>query len=475
MRLRGGHSLLLAGATPLILACSGDANAPAPVRCVPPDIVMSRVDANANNVLSAVTVARVRFADSVLVRFSGTDTSQVSATPAVASDAGDSVVVPILGLLPRASYNLELHAYNACATMTGTAMSFTTGALPSDLPRYTASGIAPTAGYIAFSAAPYGIVIDNTGRVVWYRRFASPAGPGLNFQPQPTGHYVARPPTPPGDTSSSFLELDALGDIVRVFGCARGLASRFHDLIALPDTSYWMMCDETRTMDLRSYGGLANAQVTGTVIQHVRASGSALFEWSAFDHFAITDLDSLERLGAVVNWTHGNAIDFDRDSNLIVSFRSLSEITKIDRRSGAVLWRMGGRASQFAPGSSGTPLFARQHGVRMSASGALQLLDNLGEPGASRVRHIVFGVDGTPRVAARSESWGSEPPVIALLGGSTQELPNGHVLAAYGNGNRVEEYDASGNVVWRIEGNPGYVFRAYRFPSLYKPGVGFHR
>jgi hypothetical protein len=39
----------------------------------------------------------------------------------------------------------------------------------------------------------------------------------------------------------------------------------------------------------------------------------------------------------------------------------------------------------------------------------------------------------------------------------------------------VEEYDAAGNVVWRIEGEPGYVFRAQRIISLYQPGVGLPR
>jgi len=39
----------------------------------------------------------------------------------------------------------------------------------------------------------------------------------------------------------------------------------------------------------------------------------------------------------------------------------------------------------------------------------------------------------------------------------------------------VEEYDAAGNVMWRIEGDAGYVFRAQRIRSLYEPGVGTAR
>jgi hypothetical protein len=36
----------------------------------------------------------------------------------------------------------------------------------------------------------------------------------------------------------------------------------------------------------------------------------------------------------------------------------------------------------------------------------------------------------------------------------------------------VEEVDDAGAIVWRIEGNPGYVFRAHRIRSLYTPGMG---
>lgn len=46
---------------------------------------------------------------------------------------------------------------------------------------------------------------------------------------------------------------------------------------------------------------------------------------------------------------------------------------------------------------------------------------------------------------------------------------------SFGTAGRVEEYDATGRVVWRIEGNAGYVFRAQRIRSLYAPGVGTAR
>ena len=54
-------------------------------------------------------------------------------------------------------------------------------------------------------------------------------------------------------------------------------------------------------------------------------------------------------------------------------------------------------------------------------------------------------------------------------------MPDGRTLVSFGTAGRVEEYDATGNVVWRIEASPGYVFRAQRMKSLYQPGVGLPR
>src|SRR5256885_4861724 len=150
------------------------------------------------------------------------------------------------------------------------------------------------------------------------------------------------------------------------------------------------MSDETRTMDLSGLGGVANAQVMGTVLQHVSAAGALAFQWNPFDHFEITDLDPSNRTGPTVNWTHGNSLDLDTDGNLIVSFRSLSEITKIDTRTGAVLWRMGGLKNQYTFQGAGALAFSFQHGVRLTAPGHLLLLDNLGDPTGSRAKRFAY-------------------------------------------------------------------------------------
>jgi hypothetical protein len=475
------------GATLVAAACSGGGDAPAgPHRAPAPLIDAATVAPNPHNALSAVVSLRARRVDSAAVRFRLADDPQEadSTTPAVGM-IGDSARLPVLGLFAARRYVARVVVYGPGGTATTDAIFFTTATLPPYLPHYVAGGTDPLPGYVVFAAGRYGIAIDNTGRVVWYRHFP-PLGPGLSFAAQPNGRFVLRPPTADPADVEPWIEVDPLGTITRTLGCADGLQPRPHDFIGEPDGGYWLLCDETRVVDLSAIGGVASARVTGTVVQHVSAAGRVLFQWSAFDHFQLADLDPAERTGASVNWTHGNALDFDADGNLLVSFRNLDEVTKIDAVSGVVLWRLGGRRNQFAFSGArsgelagelaGTeaPAFTHQHSVRAYAPGALLLLDNLGDPAQSRAERYVL--DETRRTATLVQAYASTPPpVVTQIGGSVQPLPEGRTLVSFGTTGRVEEFDSAGRLTWQIVGHAGYVFRAQRIGSLYAPGVGTKR
>jgi hypothetical protein len=443
--------------------------------CSLPDVVSSSVAANPSNVLSAFVTARIRGGDSAAIRYRDVSSSREEITPlASIAFVDDSVMLPVLGLRANTEYSLNVVvSHTLCAIAEGPTLHFTTGALPADLPTYVASGPDPSPGYVVFAAGSYGLAIDNTGRVVWYYRF--PAGAGLNFQPQPNGRYLSRPSVPGQPAASVLFEIDPLGNITRNLGCVGGLQARLHDFIAKPDGSYWVMCDEVRVLDLSADGGAPDAQVLGTRVQHVSADRNLLFEWSAFDHLQVDfqTLDARDRVNGALNWTHGNSIDLDNDGNLLISFRNLDEIVKVDTHTGKVLWRMGGRENQITLTGGGVPKFARQHGVRFAGPGRVLLLDNLGDPSASRAER--YEIDEARLTGQMIASYGSDAGVVAQIGGTAQNLPGGRTLVSFGNGGRVEEYDSAGASVWRIEGNPGYVFRAQRILSLYQPGVGSPR
>src|SRR2546429_653743 len=317
-----------------------------------PAILASAVADNPSNVLSAVVTGRVRGADSVAVRYGVAGSALDSATPAVTL-AVDSVLVPVLGLLPDTRYLLRFVAYAGDQTILGDTVGFATGTLPADLPRYVADG-----------------------------------------------------PDPP----------------------------------------------------------------PGTVVQHVSSEGDLLFQWDPFDHFEITDLVPASRTGPSVNWMHGNSLDLDTDGNLIVSFRSLSEITKIDTRTGAVLWRMGGLKNQFVFQDAGAPAFSFQHGARLTAPAHLLLLDNLGDPTASRAERYVY--DAELHTAQLVASYGPSPGVTAQLGGSTQDLPGGRTLVSFGPAGPAGGDGASGRDAWDHPGAPRVPLRGPKVRSLCQPGVG---
>jgi len=453
-------------ASAIALAACGTEPIHGPSRPAP---VLETVAAAARpeNALSLLVTGRVRFADSIAVRYGLAGMNLDSLTPALSSADGQ-VALPVFGLLPDTAYELQMVAWSDSGMVSSEPLHITTGPLPDDLPQFHAGGPAPSPGFVLFSTGSYGVAIDNTGRVVWYVRFE---GPSLNFEAQPNGRYIARPSTPDPADVELLVEFDPLGTVTRRLGCARGLRPRFHDVLVEPEGSYWLMCDDTRLMDLSGLGGVAGANVTATVVQHVDPAGTLMFQWSPFDHFEITDVDQEFRSGEMVNWTHGNALDLDGDGNLVVSFRSLSEITKIDTRTGVVLWRMGGLRNQFTFADSGAP-FLRQHGARV-ANGELVLLDNFGEAGGSRGER--YALDETGRSARLVGAYIPTAATRASLGGTTQSLPDGHTLVSFGDGGVVQEYDSEGGVVWQIEGSPGYVFRAQRIRSLYHPEIGLVR
>ena len=463
------RNLRVAALIGLLSACD---NGAAPHVTALATIDMALVRTDTSNVLAAIVSARVRDADSIAVRFHilggvpGVDSSAAAVIP-----VSDSATIPVLGLLPETTYSMRAIAWRDGNSVLGDSLTFTTEALPPDLPHYVAAGFDPLPGYVVFGAGAYGLVIDNTGRVVWYRKF--PNGPGLSFMAEPNGRYVTRPTTPDPSDLDMWIEVDPLGNITRQLGCASQLEPRPHDFLSQPDGSYWLMCDEVRTMDLTAYGGVANAKVTGTDVQHVAKDGTLLFSWSPFDHFAITDGQPSDYSGTNVNWTHGNALDLAPDGGLLVSFRNLGEVTKIDVTSGAVVWRLGGHANQFTFLDPSAPVFVGQHSIRIGDTGEIAMLDNLGVKNESRGER--YTIDEVTHSVRLTQVYSVLPAVVTQIGGSVQMLPGGRTLVSFGTAGRVEEYAPNGLIEWSIQGNAGYVFRAQRINSLYAPGYGRRR
>src|SRR5204862_2224 len=147
-------------------------------------------------------------------------------------------------------------------------------------------------------------------------------------------------------------------------------------------------------LDLTIIGGNDSVNVVGCVIQEMDPSGNIIFEWNSFDHFQFTDAIFWEQVAAqnIPNhgdwdWVHPNSMELDADTTLMVSFRHLSEVTKISLNTGNIIWRWGGYNNQFTfinddsdlytfPSHTDTFYFSGQHDVRRLPNGHITLFNN---------------------------------------------------------------------------------------------------
>jgi hypothetical protein len=323
----------------------------------------------------------------------------------------------------------------------------------------TTAGTPAEDGYIALAHPDGPIIVDNQGRVRWY--LASADETLINFQAHPTGEYTLFGTQ---DMPQEFRVLDERGDVARTLACVGG-NTRFHEVRVLADGSYWITCNDPVQTDLTSLGGNPDVNVVWTTIQHVAEDGSLLKEIRARDLFGLDDLDPDAIPGADnVNATHGNAIEFDVDGNLLVSFRSLDEITKIDATTGELIWRMGGRGNQFTINDP-TRDYVRQHGLRLVSPGVIQILDN-GSVAPSRF--VRYAIDEDALTADLVFDYIDPTNAFTQVGGSTEVVGDGGALVSFGRAGRVVELDDSGSVTFELLGiEDMYIFRAIRIPSLY--------
>lgn len=421
----------------------------------------STVTANPVNVISGEVTILASGYDSARVsalRAGGTPTQ----TPFVGFGSDTTLSTAVLGLHPDSEYELEILLTAAGAEEAVDTLSFSTGSLPEWLPSIVPIGANPAPGFVTLSVPGGPVIIDNAGRVVWYVTAPDPVL--SNFQAHPDGSYTLLG----RDTETQqFRILDELGGETGRLACVGRDETRFHEIRVVPNGSSWVMCHDRRVADLTDLGGLPEVELDWTVVQHVNAAGELVWEWLSADHFDLTDIDPEAIPGsAAINVTHGNAIAFDTDGNILVSFRELDEITKIEAETGDVIWRFGGgQANQFTFVNDSKGSIERQHGLRVVEPGVIQLLDN-GDAAPSRL--VRYRIDDQAMTAELVLEFIDAPETYTPVGGGTDVLEGGGALVSFGRAGRVIETSATGDRTWELTGiDQLYVFRAQRIPSLY--------
>ena len=273
-----------------------------------------------------------------------------------------------------------------------------------------------------------------------------------------------------------YKAINKFGVVVDSFYCGNGYSTDFHECQLTEDGGAWLMNYDVETIDMSQIvpGGYTNAQVTGLVIQKINAQKRVTFQWRSWDHIPITDARHINLNSSVIDAVHGNAIEEDFDKNIMISSRHLDEITKINTKTGEIIWRLGGKQNQFTI-INDTTWFSYQHDIRRIENGNITLYDNgnFNTPQESRI--LEYKLDETQKKATLVWEYRHDPPIYAFAMGSAQRLPNGNTFISWGaSTTTVTEVTPEGEIVYEMKLPEGqWSYRAFRFEwSLTPTGIG---
>ena len=266
--------------------------------------------------------------------------------------------------------------------------------------------------------------------------------------------------------NKSWIILNEYMNETDTLECVNGYLADFHDIQLLANGGYLLQTYDSIYVDMSQIdpGGNTNALIIILIIQEFDSNKNLIFEWNAWEHLNIADYHNLNLTSNRIVWMHGNSIHVDVDSNIIISNRRSSEVIKIDRNNGEVIWYFGGPNNEFSITNDPYNGFSRQHDVRRIENGNILLFDNGNDHDPPISRAVEYEIDESEKTADLVWDFSHPEGYLGLAMGSVQRLPNNNTLINWGSlldqGAVITEVDYDKNIVFEIQ--YPYPFYCYR-------------
>ncbi len=184
-----------------------------------------------------------------------------------------------------------------------------------------------------------------------------------------------------------------------------------------------------------------------------------LFDWASLDHVAVEETYMGKPAGnEVLDYFHINSIGETSDGNLLISGRNTSALYKVDRSNGQVLWRLGGKKSDFSFGTDAG--FHWQHDGRAWDSSTYTVFDNGANGSESRSRGLLLNVDESAGSVSLVQEYLHPAAFVSPALGSVTRLPDGRIFVGWGDQPYFSEFDATGAML--LDGQLPVGVRSYR-------------
>lgn len=315
------------------------------------------------------------------------------------------------------------------------------------------------------------MIVDGAGRLVWFK----PAGKGNSVTNLQVTGYEGKPVLAYWeghiDLGVGFGNDFLLGTDykpVATIHAGNGYYADLHELQLTPQGSAYLTAYTLVRADLSSVGGSKDGALQDPVVQMVDVkTGLVMFEWHTYGHVALTDSYANSPHDANRPWDffHLNSIDPDPwgDGDFLISSRNTWAVYEVNRQSGAVDWRIGGKRSSFRMGpGTGT---AYQHDARWQPDHTLTIFDNGAVPKAHAYsRAIHERIDFERRTVTLIGREVRTPPILSGSQGNDEVLANGDSFVGWGESPYFTEFDPSGGIVLDAHlPYPAQIYRSFRF------------
>jgi len=305
----------------------------------------------------------------------------------------------------------------------------------------------------------YLMILENSGSPIYFKQLNNR---GCDFKKQPNGYLTYYQFAP-----NFYYMMDTTYTVVDSFQCGNGYSTDFHDLQLMPNGHALLMSFDSQVVDMSHLvtGGDTAATVTGLIIQELDVSKQVIFQWRSWDHYEITDASHADFTQSFFTYVHGNALEFDLDGHILLSARNMDEITKINRQTGEIIWRLGGKRNQFEF-INDPDGFSFQHDIRRLSNGHITIFDNGVYHTLPYARAVEYELDEDFLKVKKVFEYRHDPEIRSRKLGNVQRLSNGNTLIGWGlNRTAVTEIRPDGTTVFELEfPEDVYSYRVFRFP-----------
>lgn len=289
-------------------------------------------------------------------------------------------------------------------------------------------------------------IVDYKGRLRWYHTVDGTGYKVIHFTKDSTIIGILGKNDEPTSYGSEILEVNLLGDTLLYLKKGQGdlKYSIHHEILKKNKNEIVTLYVDQRIMDLRAIGGAKKDTVNGDGILIMDSTGKKVWQWSVFD--VMDPLKDPQLLKTKKDWMHANSLNYDKDSNYIISFYNNGQIWKLHATSGKIIWKYG-RGGTIAMPADGN--FSQAHAVHINPYGSLMFFDN----GVEKKQSEVFAVKLDETTGTATLDWHIKLPVEVYNErmGSAYMIDDSTVLCCCSKKHITVLANKKGILLWALE------------------------